>query len=307
MALIVTEPPKAAYINNPILLNFSENTPNSTVVHFNMRVTNANTQAVQNFRFQPNSDGQIKIDISPVLKSMFKVPKHNMGVGATENSGREVFNFVFGVTYTLPSVLVPLISTLTVNNRICYRGGLRGQYFNVEVPFLSILRSSEKLPVWPGYPSWEYRSDNTYNISQTIPGPTTNIERLKVKGCNPVYLKYMNSKGAYSFWLFEGETETMDTSNSGYSNTAFGIVDFGNTAEFDLQLYSKVPARYHGLMLDLIDSPEIYVYNPLSVSDQWIRIINDNNQMERGNFKKVYEVKLKFKRVANYNPQILWQ
>lgn len=305
MALIVSEIGKANYINNPILVSFQENTPNSTVVRYGMIITNSTTQEFEVFSFSPNLNGELTVDIAAAIKSMFKAPKHNMGVGPTEHSGREVFNFLFTSTYTMPGILVPLIHQLLVTGKVFYRGGKRGQHFNVQVT-LGALRSSDKIPVWSGYPSLEYTSGADFNIYQSIPSPSV-TEQMKVKGCNPVYLKYMNSLGGYSFWLFEGENENTSTDNAGYSNSLTNVVDFGNSSEQEIELYSKVPARYHGLMLDLIDSLEIYIFNPSLVGEQYFRVVNSNNEIERGNFKKMYEVKFKFKRVTNYNAQILWQ
>lgn len=302
MALIVTQLGRAIYINNPIVIDFRENTPDITVVRYELRITNASTQFAQTFRFSPNLDGTLKIDISPLIKSMFKKPKHNEGVGPIDNSAREVFNLNFTCLFNTPTEN-NRTSTAISNNKVFFRGGIRGQKFNVLVISDGILRSSDKLPVWPGYPTLEYSVGDNYNITQSIPGPLSNTEQMKVKGCNPVYLKYLNSKGGYSNWLFEGQNETMDTTNSGHSNSIFGIVDFGNETDFEVELYSKVPARYHGLMLDLIDSPEIYIFS----GGEYIRVINSNNKMERGNFKKVYEVKFNFKRLTNYNAQTLWQ
>lgn len=306
MAFIVSEIGKATYINNPILVDFNLTTPNSTVLRYEMRITNAATQYIQYFKFSPDLDGQLTVDISAAVKTMFKAPKHNTGVGANENSGREVFNFLFTVVFRVPGFLQDQYSFSSVVNQVFFRGGKRGQHFNIPVIFNSILRSSDKIPVWSGYPALEYTAGNSFNIFQSIPSPAV-TEQMKVKGCNPVYLKYMNSLGGYSFWLFEGENETTSTDNGGYSNSLTNVIDFGNSSEQEIELYSKVPARYHGLMLDLIDSPEIYIYNPTLVGEQYFRVVNSNNDMERGNFKKVYEVKFKFKRVTNYNAQILWQ
>lgn len=307
MALIVTGlSAKALYINNPIPITLTEDTVNSNVLWYTMNVINAGTQQSQGFKLQPANGGSLTVDIAAIIKSMFKKPKHNEGTGNYEHSAREVFNFAFTSTYTLIGSPTKYSSSkLLISGEVFFRGGKRGHELSVQVAMWQKLRHTPKIPAWGGYQVLEYQAVGAdYEIEQIIPF-IGDVEKMKTKGCNPVFVKFLNSLAGYSFWLFEGINETTSTENSGYSDYLENITDFGNTVEKEIELYSKVPARYHSMMLDLIESPEIYIYNQNPVSYE--RLVSKSNSIVWNNFEKVYEVKLKFERVINYNPEILWQ
>lgn len=305
MAVVVNGIVDAMYINNPIKVTASENTTDSTVIRYLVRVSNISTPQIQTVTLYPDASGTIEFDLSVILKAMFKVPKHNEGIGGNENAGREVFSIRVTSYYTIPDDEVIYTSVTNINNKVFFRGGIRGNNMNVSAVFAYSLRSSEKLPLWPGYPVWDYQMLSGYNVGQLLPSTASNIERMKVKGCKSVYVKFFNSKGAYSFWLFEASKENDTTANEGYSNTLNGITDYGNTVDLSLEYYSKVPERYIEVIKDLIESPEIYIYNP-SAPNVYERIVNAGNTITDDVHNKVSEVKVKFERVSNYNPSLIW-
>lgn len=292
------------YINNDIYVHLSISELNAIPVNYEVKITNAETQQNETVKIYPKADGSVMFNLSPALKSLFKKPEHNTSYQLeelTDNACRNVFNFLFISRYTISDVPFEDITTLT--GKVFLRGGFIGNNSNIILSLGTVLNSSEIMPYWSGYPVAEYKLLSSGISKNTFLDSIENKELRYFKGCNPTYLKFLNSKGGYSYWLFEGLTDNKGTSNLGYSNNFGKVTDFGNTVNPSIQLYSKVPARFYPLMLDLIESPEIYIYKS---SNEWERIINNNNSLSRNEAKKSYEVKLNFERISNYKPSLLW-
>lgn len=296
------------FINNPILVSaiFTQSGNPVPLKFLVVRITNASTQEFTEIKTYPLfGDNKVRIDLSPILKSMFKKPVHDTSysIVTDESNNREVFNFSFIGNYEISGI--PYSQILNINNKAFFRGGYRTNLQNHGSVIGSRLNSTPVIPYWSGYPVAEYKVITDFKIEKNpIIDNISDRERRYVKGCNPVYVKFLNSLGGYSYWLFEGLTNNSNTNNLGYSNSFNETIDFGNDLKRSLQLYSKVPVRFYPLMLDLIESQEIYVYN--YAYQPWARIINNNNSLSENDAKKNYEVKLNFEVVSNYNPSLLW-
>jgi len=246
-----------------------------------------------------------------MLKAMFKKPKHkyaNVPVGSDlletyiENSARETFSFQFK-RFLLNSNLGPISQT---PYKQFFRAGYFSNDFECILPLNKTLHNYEKIPFWEGLPIEEYYIGDGYNIYyrklENI--PPERKEKMPNNTCNPVYVKFLNALGGYSYWLFEKQTIHYKTQNAGYYNLDHRhTTDYGNTLETTLEMYSKVPERYANIIRELIVSPEIYIYQS---KNKWKQIINNNNSFELNSDKKFQEVNLSFIQPINYNPQVLW-
>src|SRR4029079_14331241 len=115
------------------------------------------------------------------------------------------------------------------------------------------------------------------------------IDYKRIKGCNNIYLKFLNQKGGYSYWLFESWNEKEQNSPLGYligGNN--NMIDLGSERESDLQVYSKIQKEYKQYAFDLIVSSDVYAYQ----NGGWKKIFMKANPIERDNIKKVYTVTL---------------
>jgi len=170
-----------------------------------------------------------------------------------------------------------------------------------------ILHNYDKIPYWDDYPAERYYTSESFNIYfETINSVKQNQkERMPNDCCNPIYVKFLNALGGYSYWLLRGQTTNFKTQNVGYYNSDYrNTADYGNTLETTIQLHSKVPERYINIIRELIVSPEIYFYQPEN-RWKWTQIINNNNTFDYGLDKKINEVQLSFIQPTNYNPQIV--
>jgi len=244
-----------------------------------------------------------------MLKAMFKKPKHKYTnqvfvENYIENSARETFSFRFGMH--LFSLQIP-IKTQEINYKQFFRAGSFNNTFDVTHTMGKILHNYDKIPFWDGYPAERYFISESYNIYfEKVESLTPNQkERMPNNFCNPIYVKFLNALGGYSYWLFEGQTTNFKTQNSSYYNSDYrNTTDYGNTVETTLQLHGKVPERYTNIIRELIVSPEIYFYQPQK-KPIWQQIINNNNSFDYIANKKINEVQLSFVQPINYNPQIV--
>lgn len=292
------------FINNPILLDLTfEPSGGEGNLYFTIRVTNASTTENSGIiKISPkNYANTARIDISPLLKSMFRNPDNNTNYTniSEESSSRAVFNFQITANYIVSGI--PGSQTTTINNRSFFRGGYRANLENHNANIGSYLSPVDVLPYWNGYPIASYKVGENFEIIKNPDISGVVAKELRIKpACNNYYVKFLNSLGGYSYWLFQGLTESKSTTNLGYSNVFNRVNDFGNTIKRNVTLYSKVPKRFYPLMEDLADSRNVYLFNYSNMA--WYPIINENNKTERNDYKKNYEVKFNFELVTNYNP-----
>jgi hypothetical protein len=269
---------------------------------------NLTTQAVTRpIEVYPLPGLGIKLNLAPVIKSLFSYPE-------TNNDYTTLVPFEINTNYLAFEINIKRYHTTDTSNVEVYeettisksyiRGGRRTNESNITLPVGSILRPTTALPIWAGYPVAEYKLKAGYKIEKINNLNDVALkERLSVKGCNPTYIKFLNQYGAYSYWLFEGLTDKPDGTSLGYANNLGEVTDLGKEYEQSSTVYSKVPAKWLPIILDLIISPEVLLYTG---SNTWQRIVLDSNKIEENSYKKVYETKLNYKKVTNFNPSLLW-
>lgn len=297
----------AILINNDIILNLSVGGTGGEVTRFYIRFLNQETgYDTEIFTLYPIGSS-VKINISPMLKATFLEPNHSTSYSfltPTENKiNSNRYTIYYGATY-LEEGVTQVINTSIQRNFV--RGGKRDPYTGTQPLAIGTnLRTTELIPVWPGYPTSKYVINSNFYIDRYT--NFEDYERLRIKTCEPLYIKFLNSLGGYSYWLFEQTTTEEANTNLGVVTGYNSITDLGNTIEFNLSVYSKVPKRYISLIKDLISSPEIYLFKSNQPqSKAWERISSDRNKVSVVPSKDVYETKLKFKPYYSYNPSLVW-
>ena len=249
----------------------------------------------------------IKLNLAPVIKSLFSYPtaESNYTTLTPFDIGTNYLDFEINIKryHTTDSSNVEVYEEATLSKSFI-RGGKRSNESNLTLPLGAILRPTASLPIWAGYPVAEYKLRAGYKIEKICNLNDVALkERLSVKGCDPTYIKFLNQSGGYSYWLFEGLTDKPDGTSLGYANNLGEVRDLGKEYEATSTVYSKVPAKWLPIILDLIISPEVLLYTG---SNTWQRIVLDTNKIEENSYKKVYETKLNYKKVTNFNPSLLW-
>lgn len=105
-------------------------------------------------------------------------------------------------------------------------------------------------------------------IVNYIPPATETYKMILPSGCNAMIIKFRNSLGGYQYWVFE--TYEIKPKIKG-KNTIYQIphrlrddasLNTGIDASEEITLKTKTPAELQPIILDLIKSPEILMYNP---------------------------------------------
>ena len=271
-------------INNEIWFNINAD---AGVIYFKLILLNlSNSKISTQFISYANQNNNVFVNIQSIVKSLMEVPN-----GETNNSTKIQISITANdgtnITFTKDFI----------------RGGNRVNDTNQTISPNKTLRISEKLPVWSGFPSYDYFLSSGYVIQKQNLSDVTNIDYKRIKGCNNIYLKFLNQKGGYSYWLFESYTEKETNQNLGnLVDSKNNLLDLGNESKSDLQVYSKISKEYRYYARDIIISPDIYAYQ----NGNWKKIFSNNNSIEWDNIKKVYSVNLNLSLNYRFNPSLLW-
>lgn len=300
-------------IDNPIWVELTNTTTNIRYVI--VRIQNLyNGKSLSDCRLYPFSN-VCKFNISPIAKSLFSEPKHNINYNSTSqleiptNANKLLieleFNYENGTT-----------ETRNIEKTFIRGGEYSNDYdllTNKMIQSGSLLQNALRVPRWNGYPVASYHLTNDKKIVKrnlNYKGiEQHNFELMRAKTCDGAYIKFLNSKGGYSYWLFEDWKNTSENDYFGYTAGMRDITDLGSEAEFEFEAFTKVPSRYLGLMTDLIYSKEIYLYlnNGAQGKGAWKRIvIKSGNKIEQKRKAVAYGITIKFGQVKNYNPALLW-
>lgn len=271
-------------INNEIWFNVNAD---EDIVYFKFIYTNlANGKISTAFIAYADQTDNVFINIQSVVKSLFNTPN-----GSTNNSSKIQISITAdtgdNITFTKDFV----------------RGGNRVNETNQTISPNQTLRLSQNLPVWSGFPAYDYFLSSSYVIQEQTLAEVSNIDYRRIKGCNNIYLKFLNQKGGYSYWLFESYSEKEANTPLGYLVQPNNLLlDLGNQSKSDLQVYSKIPREYRQYAFDLIVSPDVYAYQ----NGAWKKIFMKSNNIERDNLKRVYTVNLNIDLNYRFNPSLLW-
>lgn len=270
-------------INNEIWFNINSD---STVVYFKLVLTNLGNSKITTQFISYAINNNVFVNIQSSVKSLFDVPN-----GGTNNSTKIQISITAndGTNITFVKDFI--------------RGGNRVIATNQTFSPNQTLRLSEKLPVWSGFPVYDYFLSSIYVIQQQNLADVTDIDYKRIKGCNNVYIKFLNQKGGYSYWLFESYTKKEGNTPLGYIiNGSNNMIDLGSESNNDLQIYSKISKEYKQYALDIIVSPDIYAYR----NGSWEKIFMRSNSNEYDNIKKVYTVNINIDLNYRFNPSLLW-
>ena len=273
------------FINNEIWFEITADLP---VTYFRLILMNlSNAKISTQFISYTDPNNKVFVNIQSITKSLFDVPNDGTNnatkiqISITTNEGRNL-------TFTKDFV----------------RGGKRVNDTNQTISPNQTLRLASNLPVWSGFPIYDYFLSSDYLIQEKTLAEVSNIDYRRIKGCNNIYLKFLNQKGGYSFWLFESYSEKESNSNLGYlvNSKTNNLLDLGNESKSDLQIYSKIPKEYRDYAKDIIVSSDVYAYQ----NGGWKKIFMKGNSVEFDNIKKVYVTNLNIDLNYRFKPSLLW-
>lgn len=260
-------------------------------------INNTSSLSLQPFKLYPDPNNIFNFNISMAIRALQPEPNH-----LTYNTLQN-FTLTFSVTY----------SDGTTENQIFDRYFIRGgrnknniqQWFLFPAEPLLI----DKWVEWQGIilPGNPMRIEGN-KIVDFAPSPNQ-IRKLLVPGnCNYKIVKFLNSLGGYQFWVFEYSQIDLKTKGKGTIAKMAQILrdDTGVSLGVDVTemiiLKSKVPQDLQPIILDLIKSPDILIYDPAGEDDKslWEKVeLTESNEATLNTMDGIYFNELTFK-IPNY-------
>jgi len=300
------------YINNDMLV-----TLNSTgdIGYFILSFTNLSNGNIttSNITAHQGLDGLATINLSPIIKGLFRTPIHSLSPSlSSDQVGSDLIKI--DIKHSSGGVE-------RVLRRRFIRGGIKTNRTNISAVSGSFLYPVELIPYWGAYPfGISYlNSDGVIKYITSISNvPVERLDNRRITNCNPIYIKFLNQLGGYSFWLFDGYGKNTSGKNLGsfieYNNRPTGvnpvsnldytdIGDLGNISDSKIYASSKIPSNYLPLIEDLIISPEVYIYTP---EEGYTRVTCANNNITQEPSKRAYNLKINFDFNYRFNPSVLW-
>lgn len=283
-------------INNDIwlkILPYSDNGSTSSLLNvkrYNVSISNLTngktTVLVTAYPITPQSEVNVKLN--ELIKSTFSPVGNNINV---IKINLQLLYFNSG----LASRELSITDSITRN---FIRGGKRTNEINNSLINGLTLSPTEKIAVWAGYPSSKYVLNGS-EISQVLNDVS---EFRTVKTCSPLYVKFLNQLGGYSYWLFEVPETTQSGRGIGFVERIGSVKDLGVSYDNSISAISKVPAYYLPLIQDLIISPDVSFWKDA----KWNQLTMGNNSITENSNKKAYEVNVRFDKYDNLNPSLIW-
>lgn len=128
----------------------------------------------------------------------------------------------------------------------------------------------------PGYPQKIMGS----LIVDYIPAASDVYKMISLSFCNAKIIRFLNSLGGYQFWVFETyeikpKVKAKDViSQIPMRLRADAIRNIGTSTVTEITLKTRTPSELQPIILDLIQSPEIEMYDSLGTDDasRWQRL-----------------------------------
>lgn len=250
-------------------------------------------------KLYPSPEG-ITIDLAPYIKGLLPNPYIPGNSYQNPVPNYQNFNITFSENQT--------DSSNAFLNKTFIRGYRREESDSAFT--LSVneqLNPADKIPVWTGYPSARFWIDASSTIQSTeVVEPEYSKQMRLPTNCDPFYVRFLNSLGGYSFWMFnswEWKTQTKDVGvieRTAYlGNRSLGFKE-DNTVTVD----TRVKREFFVLIRDLISSPVVQVYDKFGMT--WKKIELKGNSITENNYEDMIEVTATFDLMLNNKPEVLW-
>jgi hypothetical protein len=246
-------------------------------IRLELEVTNLNTGATMPlFRLYSDINNVFKFNVSQTIRPLQPYPNHiNLN---TLQEYRMEFTVIFEDNTSEASTL----------DRYFIRGGRDKN--NVDEWYLS---DGYKLLIskwvdWRGIllPGYANKIQNNL-IVDYIPSVADTFKMILPSSCNARIIKFLNSIGGYQYWVFESwEIKPKVKAQSMISQIPMQLRDdvsrnLGTDTTKEITLKTKTPAELQPIIMDLIESPEILMYDPAGVdtASSWHRLqLNNSNE-----------------------------
>ena len=227
-------------------------------IRLELKVTNLNTGSTMPlFRLYADMNNVFRFNVCQTIRPIQPYPV------ASDNNTLSEYKLEFKVIFednTLEEVAL---------ERFFIRGGrdknnIDEWYLSASYPLII-----GKWVEWRGIilPGFAKRIQNNL-IVDFIPSKANTYNMILPSACNAKIVRFLNSLGGYQFWVFEtSEIQSKAKGQNVISQIPMRLRDdmFRNTgtdSTKQIVLKTKTPAELQPLIIDLISSPEVHLYDP---------------------------------------------
>lgn len=239
-------------------------------IRLELKATNLNNSTTMPvFRLYADAENIFRFNVSQVIRPLQPYPNH-INVNTLQNYRLE-FTAIFEDNTSEAMTL----------EKYFIRGG-RDKY-NIDEWHLEAYSPLliSKWVDWQGIilPGYAKRIQATEIVSY-FPLAADTYKMYVPSSCNARIIKFLNSLGGYQFWVFEtSEIKPKVKSKSTISQIPMRLRDdvirnVGTETTKELTLKTKTPAELQPIILDLISSPDVLMYDPQGTDDKsmWHRL-----------------------------------
>lgn len=169
------------------------------------------------------------------------------------------------------------------------------------------LREGERIPMWEGYPIARFYIDSSSRIAVTTVVEAEHIKRMRSpNACDPFYVRFLNTKGGYSFWMFNAWTHETESEELGVitKTTSINNKSLGFSEDNKVTVDTRVKREYYDLIRALIVSPVIQVYDQFNMD--WLKIELQGTTFDTNNYDDLQEFTCDFDLMLNTSPGTIW-
>lgn len=264
-------------------------------------------------RLRPHNQ-VVYFDLARWVRGMLPSPAHPTPLV----DGMSVPNNVIKVQVKVASVLEDLTTSETRTfTKTFVRGGRWNRKSNLSIAAGTVLKVTDKIPYWPGYPVAKYTLNSAGTIIYNSIVAASLLDKRRPVGCNPVYMRFLNRDGGYSFWLFESYQLRKKTDKTTAIERRGVLRTTGNEPSYTLELRGRVEREYYQLMRSLAESPEVAIYQledllidnagGLSFSgDQFTTVVNPGQNIDTPGESQYEDIRMSFEVRLTHNPLVKW-
>lgn len=291
------------YINNQIWIDLIEIQQSAKWINISLSNINDPSQtvvAIKPLRLY-NFGSTVEYDLSDVIKGNFTEPHYPANILNDEPIGT---NYVrFQITFTEILINNTAGASITIIKTFL-RGGFAAQTSNINSGIMSILQYNGKIPRWGFYPVRKFWINADKKIVSTNIIPDSETIDMPVIGCLPLYLRFLNEFGGYSYWMFETESKIQKTKTYDIIESRTGSYHLGVEVDYGLEGESRIRREFFPLIKGLMKSPEIYAYN--QYFKEWANVSIADHTFTENNFEDLQKVSIRLNVKTTEKPAVIW-
>ena len=286
------------FIGNPIIVGFEDTS--SPLFYIDFILTNLeNNQISAKFRAYANASGYIEFNLSPMLKSIFRLPKIVATGSTVEIDSRDEIRIEIEMTYKDENT-----GNYTIQKTFT-RAFRYGNLTNQTPVKNAIQKTTAVLPMWKEFNIYSYFLHGDLTISAGF--NPDDFELQTMKNNEGIYLRFLNSLGVLSYWYFETFEKTKKNKSYGSIRNGADFINLGSDFEENTKVFSKVKKEFLPIITDLINSTYVERLESRGmVGENWQQVSLLDNSISDKSQDKVSRVAITFADVLTVNSSLLW-